>query len=166
MENTINNKRKEKMKKFCIVLFIILLSTQVSAQKFENIAQTPPMGWNSWNRFGCDVSEKLIKEIADAMVKSGMKDAGYQYIVIDDCWQVGRDSDGNIIPDPERFPSGIKALADHTNELKSVRQTTFNFDYKVKGVGTAACGDSGLDKYAVFAKPMSFKVAVVPIINY
>lgn len=80
---------------------------------FNSLAQTPPMGWNSWNKFGCDVSEKLMKEMADAMVESGMKDAGYEYIVIDDCWQIGRDSLGNIIPDPERFPNGMKALADY-----------------------------------------------------
>ena len=100
-----------------IALLIVSLSY---GQKFEGLAMTPPMGWNSWNKFGCDVSEKLIKEIADAMVSSGMKDAGYEYVVIDDCWQVGRDENGNIIPDPERFPSGMKALADyiHSKGLK------------------------------------------------
>lgn len=87
---------------------------------FDSLAQTPPMGWNSWNKFGCDVSEKLMKEMADAMIESGMRDAGYEYIVIDDCWQIGRDSLGNIIPDPERFPNGIKVLADyiHSKGLK------------------------------------------------
>lgn len=87
---------------------------------FNSLAQTPPMGWNSWNKFGCNVSEDLIKEMADAMVESGMKDAGYEYIVIDDCWQVGRDSTGNIIPDPKHFPHGMKALADyiHSRGLK------------------------------------------------
>lgn len=83
---------------------------------FNSLAQTPPMGWNSWNKFGCDVSEKLMKEMADAMVESGMRDAGYEYIVIDDCWQIGRDSLGNIIPDPERFPNGMKALADYLHD--------------------------------------------------
>ncbi len=73
------------------------------------------MGWNSWNKFGCNVSEQLIKEIADAMVTSGMKKAGYQYVNIDDCWQVSRDSAGNIVADPVRFPSGIKALADYVH---------------------------------------------------
>ncbi|KQV59539.1 hypothetical protein ASC95_27845 [Pelomonas sp. Root1217] len=74
-----------------------------------NLAPTPPMGWNSWNKFACNVSEQLIRQQADAMAASGMKDAGYQYIVIDDCWQKSRDADGNIQADPERFPSGIKA---------------------------------------------------------
>jgi alpha-galactosidase len=78
------------------------------------------MGWNSWNKFACDVSERLIRETADAIVASGMRDAGYQYVVIDDCWQVARDSVGNILVDAERFPSGMKALADyvHSQGLK------------------------------------------------
>lgn len=78
------------------------------------------MGWNSWNKFGCDVSEQMIREMADAMVSSGMRDAGYQYVNIDDCWQVSRDSGGNIVADPARFPNGIKALADyvHSKGLK------------------------------------------------
>jgi alpha-galactosidase len=79
------------------------------------LAKSPPMGWNSWNKFGCNVSEPLIKEMADAMVASGMKDAGYQYIVIDDCWQVSRDANGTIVADPKRFPSGMKALADYVH---------------------------------------------------
>lgn len=84
------------------------------------LAPTPPMGWNSWNKFACNINEELVRKQADAMVASGMKDAGYQYIVIDDCWQKSRDADGNIVADPERFPSGIKALADyvHSKGLK------------------------------------------------
>ena len=80
-----------------------------------SLAATPPMGWNSWNKFACNVSEDLIRQTADAMVASGMKDAGYQYIVIDDCWQVERDGNGNIVADPKRFPSGMKALADYVH---------------------------------------------------
>jgi alpha-galactosidase len=78
------------------------------------------MGWNSWNKFACNVSEELIKSMADAMVTSGMKDAGYEYIVIDDCWQVSRDENGNIVADAQRFPSGMKALGDyiHSKGLK------------------------------------------------
>jgi alpha-galactosidase len=87
---------------------------------WPKLAATPPMGWNSWNKFGCNVSEQLIREMADAMVTSGMKDAGYQYVVIDDCWQVDRDPQGRVVPDPKRFPSGMKALADdvHGKGLK------------------------------------------------
>jgi alpha-galactosidase len=85
------------------------------AKPLDGLALTPPMGWNSWNKFACDVSEQLIRETADAMVASGMKDAGYQYVVIDDCWQVRRDSLGNVIADPQRFPSGMQALADYVH---------------------------------------------------
>ncbi|HTT63747.1 MAG TPA: alpha-galactosidase [Bryobacteraceae bacterium] len=85
-------------------------------QALDNgVARTPPMGWNSWNKFACNVSEDLIKQAADAMVSSGMKDAGYQYVVIDDCWQVSRDAQGNIVADPQRFPSGMGALADYVH---------------------------------------------------
>lgn len=97
-----------------------LESPQTYAQASHSLALTPPMGWNSWNKFGCNVNDKLIREIADAMVSSGMKAAGYQYVNIDDCWQVSRDAQGAIVADPERFPSGIKALADyvHSKGLK------------------------------------------------
>ena len=103
--------------------FLILLPMLAAlplAALDNGLAKTPPMGWNSWNKFACNVSEKLIRETADAMVASGMKDAGYQYVVIDDCWQVKRDENGTIVADPERFPSGIKALADyvHSKGLK------------------------------------------------
>ena len=78
------------------------------------------MGWNSWNKFACNVSEQLIKETADALVETGMKDAGYEYLVIDDCWQISRDAEGNIVADTKRFPSGMRALADyvHSKGLK------------------------------------------------
>ncbi len=97
----------------------LIWSAETSALD-NGLALTPPMGWNSWNTFQCDVDEELIRGIADAMVTSGMKGAGYEYVVIDDCWQVGRDAEGNILPDPERFPSGMKALADyvHSKGLK------------------------------------------------
>ncbi len=109
------------MRKTILLLAAIFFCAVAPTWALDNgLAKTPPMGWNSWNKFGCNVSEKLIKEMADAMVSSGMKDAGYEYIVIDDCWQVKRDANGNIIPDPERFPSGMKALADyvHSKGLK------------------------------------------------
>jgi alpha-galactosidase len=81
------------------------------------LALTPPMGWNTWNKFNCNVSDELVRGMADAMVKSGMKDAGYQYVVIDDCWQVSRDKNANIVPDPQRFPNGIKAVADYVHSV-------------------------------------------------
>ncbi|MGO8974546.1 MAG: glycoside hydrolase family 27 protein [Steroidobacteraceae bacterium] len=81
----------------------------------NGLALTPPMGWNSWNKYHCDISEATIRKQADAMVDSGMKAAGYVYIVIDDCWHGQRDSLGNIQADPVRFASGIKALADYVH---------------------------------------------------
>jgi len=92
-----------------------LLVPATSAQTSASLAPTPPMGWNSWNKFGCNVSDKLIREMADAVVSSGMQAAGYQYVNIDDCWQVSRDASGTIVADPTRFPSGIKALADYVH---------------------------------------------------
>jgi alpha-galactosidase len=97
------------------VLFVACLGPRDVRALDNGLAKTPPMGWNSWNKFACNVSEDLIKEIADSLVRSGMKDAGYQYLVIDDCWQVDRDSQGNIVPDAKRFPSGMKALADYVH---------------------------------------------------
>jgi len=105
-----------------LLLFaVILLQSPARAQiQRDSLAQTPPMGWNSWNKFQCNVSEDLIKSIADAIAANGMKEAGYQYVVIDDCWQVSRDENGVIVADPQRFPSGIKASADyvHSKGLK------------------------------------------------
>jgi len=84
------------------------------AQKFDGLAQTPPMGWNSWNTFASNIDEKLVRGVADAMVKNGMQAAGYQYIVLDDCWSANeRDADGNLVAHPEKFPSGMKALGDY-----------------------------------------------------
>src|SRR5204863_7025934 len=69
----------------------------------NSLARTPPMGWKSWNHFGCDVSAQLSRETADAITASGMRDAGYQYVVIDDCWQVARERSGRIVADSTRF---------------------------------------------------------------
>lgn len=103
------------------------------AQKNLQLALTPPMGWNSWNDFGCNVSEKLIKETADAMVASGMKDAGYVYVNIDDCWHGERDSLGFIHPDPQKFPSGMKALVDYVH-AKGLKLGIYS------DAGTKTCG--------------------------
>jgi len=83
--------------------------------------QTPPMGWNSWNTFGHNINEQLVRETADAMVDRGFLAAGYEYVVIDDCWSLReRDKDGHMVADPAKFPSGMKALADyvHSKGLK------------------------------------------------
>ena len=104
------------MKKLLTLAALLFLFSATNVSAHDNgLAKTPPMGWNSWNKFGCNVSEKLVKEMADTMVTSGMRDAGYVYLVIDDCWQIDRDPQGNILPDPKRFPSGMKALADYVH---------------------------------------------------
>ncbi len=104
-----------------VIATILLFSANSFGQTDRNsLAQRPPMGWNSWNKFQCKVSEEVVKESADAMVANGMKEAGYEYVVVDDCWQVNRDENGKIVADPKLFPSGIKALADyvHSKGLK------------------------------------------------
>jgi alpha-galactosidase len=94
----------------------------MQAQKFQGLALTPPMGWNSWNTFQTNISEQLVKQTADIIVSSGMKDAGYTYLVLDDGWMaMERDSvTGNLIPDPKKFPNGMKTVIDyvHSKGLK------------------------------------------------
>jgi alpha-galactosidase len=108
--------REVRVKYKLLATIIFTFSLMPAARAWDNgVALTPPMGWNSWNKFGCNVSEEMIKSMTDAMVTSGMKDAGYQYVVIDDCWQVSRDENGFIVADPQRFPSGMKALADYVH---------------------------------------------------
>jgi alpha-galactosidase len=109
------------MKRLIFLLpLLALCAIQPALSLDDGLARTPPMGWNSWNKFACNVSEDLIRGMADAMISSGMRDAGYQYVVIDDCWQVSRDQNGNIIADPQRFPHGMKTLGDyiHSKGLK------------------------------------------------
>ena len=105
----------------CLCPDALAETTQEVVNKAPNgLAMTPPMGWNSWNKFACDINEDIVRKTADAMVSSGMRNAGYQYVVIDDCWHGKRDANGFIQADPQKFPSGIKALADyvHSKGLK------------------------------------------------
>lgn len=97
-----------------------LAPSQDSSRTHNGLAMTPPMGWNSWNKFACNIDEATVRRIADAMVSSGMKGAGYEFVVIDDCWHGERDENGFITADPKKFPSGIKALSDyiHSKGLK------------------------------------------------
>ncbi|XP_038719895.1 alpha-galactosidase 3-like isoform X2 [Tripterygium wilfordii] len=82
----------------------------------NGLAQTPPMGWNSWNFFACNINETVIKETADALILTGLADLGYVYVNIDDCWSSAtRDSEGQLVPEPKTFPSGIKDLADYVH---------------------------------------------------
>jgi alpha-galactosidase len=103
-----------------LIIGLLMLSAFSFGQKFENLAPTPPMGWNSWNKFGCNVNEKMLREVADAMVSTGLSDAGYKYLVVDDCWHGKRDTLGFIQADPVNFPSGIKSVTDyvHSKGLK------------------------------------------------
>ncbi|MEA4839578.1 MAG: glycoside hydrolase family 27 protein [Bacteroidales bacterium] len=105
----------------CFIVYFISLSISAYCQKNEHLALTPPMGWNSWNTFSSEINEQLIKDMADKLVASGMKNAGYEYIVIDDCWlSHERDSIGNLQADPIKFPYGMKAVGDyiHSKGLK------------------------------------------------
>ncbi|SEG11650.1 alpha-galactosidase [Actinacidiphila yanglinensis] len=95
------------------------VATAPPAAALDNgLATTPPMGFNDWNAFGCNVSEQLIKDTADYFVSSGLKAAGYQYVNIDDCWMThSRDAEGRLVPDPAKFPDGIKGTADYVHSL-------------------------------------------------
>lgn len=101
-------------------LVALVLPAAASAQKWEGLADTPQMGWNSWNKFEDKINEKLIRETADAMVEKGLLEAGYIYLNLDDLWHGERDEQGFIHEDPEKFPSGMKALGDyiHSKGLK------------------------------------------------
>ena len=100
-----------------LLCLFLCLATSAFAQKWEGLALTPPMGWNSWNTFASNISEKVVRETAETMVANGMRDAGYTYIVIDDTWSMKkRDANGNLVADPVKFPSGMKALADFLHE--------------------------------------------------
>ena len=117
----------------CAVMFTIgvLLWVPSTTALQNGAAITPPMGWLSWQRYRCAIAcadatskdcfnERLIKDTADAMVSMGYKEAGYEYVCLDDCWQAPRRINGHVVPDPKRFPSGIKGLADyvHSKGLK------------------------------------------------
>ena len=112
----------KKLAIFIAAILIALPATVANAQrrtadlpKFEGLADTPQMGWNSWNCFMTEINEYLIKATADAMVELGLVDAGYVYLNLDDGWHGDRDELGFITCDPVKFPSGIKALADYVH---------------------------------------------------
>ena len=111
-----------KVRSLLFIFVLSLIHYQLFAQKFENLAPTPPMGWNSWNTFQTNISDELVRGIADVMVSSGMKDAGYTYLVLDDGWMaMERDpKTGDLVPDPKKFPNGMKVLVDyvHSKGLK------------------------------------------------
>ncbi|MFE7870235.1 glycoside hydrolase family 27 protein [Micromonospora humida] len=100
-----------------VVTGAAVLGSAPPAQALENgLARTPQMGWNDWNSFGCNVNETLIRQTADTLVSSGMAAAGYEYVNIDDCWSTRqRNASGDLVADPAKFPSGMKALADYVH---------------------------------------------------
>ncbi|KAM0828039.1 hypothetical protein ACQ4PT_067811 [Festuca glaucescens] len=92
-------------------------SSVVRRRAVENgLGRTPQMGWNSWNHFFCQINEEIIRETADALINTGLAKLGYKYVNIDDCWaEPNRDYQGNMVPNKQSFPSGIKALADYVH---------------------------------------------------
>jgi alpha-galactosidase len=107
------------MNKLTLLILVVSLfcASSLRAQKFDGLAPTPPMGWNSWNTFAADINEQLVRDMADAIAASGMQAAGYTYIVLDDTWSARqRDADGNLVAHPKKFPSGMKALGDYLHD--------------------------------------------------
>ncbi|ETI28250.1 hypothetical protein G647_00699 [Cladophialophora carrionii CBS 160.54] len=96
--------------------FQALLSKGVTAVN-NGLAQTPQMGWNNWNSLGCDVSQDLLLDTSRVLLSSGLKDVGYNYVVLDDCWSDGRNDDGYLRPDPTKFPRGMKWIADELHDM-------------------------------------------------
>ena len=115
---TCHSRRLSSIPFLSLVLLVTLGGTASALD--DGLARTPPMGWNSWNALRLDINEELVQQMADVMVEKGLKDAGYEYLVIDDGWQIDRDEEGHIVVDPKKFPSGLKALADyvHSRGLK------------------------------------------------
>jgi alpha-galactosidase len=104
----------------------------------NNLAQTPPMGWNSWDTFMSGISDKLLRQVADAMVTNGMRDAGYQYINIDDGWALPNRVNGHLEPDPAKFPGGFKPVTDYLH----ARGFKFGI-YSDRGTKTCVSGAPG-----------------------
>jgi alpha-galactosidase len=121
---------------------------QKTKEGFEMLAQTPPMGWNSWNTFGPDINEQVVLETADALVETGLRAAGYDYVVIDDCWSLReRDPQGRLVADPAKFPRGMKFLAD------AMHQKGLKFGmYSCAGTRTCAGYPSSFDREFVDAQ--------------
>src|SRR5690349_21785916 len=97
-------------------LVVTLAGTPQALALDNGLARTPQMGFNDWNAYGCNVSDSLIRSTAQAMHNNGMQAAGYQYVNIDDCWMTrNRNSAGNLVPDPAKFPSGIAGVATYVH---------------------------------------------------
>lgn len=136
------------------IMIIVFFSSISFAQKIDTInnglSLTPTMGWSSWNTFKKNPTEQVIREIADAMVSTGLKDAGYQFVNIDDFWSPGRDEKGNIIVDTVKFPSGMKALADyiHSKGLKAGIYTNIGTKANYATLASGGYYDQDMQKFA------------------
>lgn len=104
---------------FTIVSFALIGGFLHVVSPYDNgLGRTPPMGWNSWNYFGCDINEAIIRETANVIVETNLSNIGYQYVNIDDCWQIARSHhDHHIVEDPLKFPSGMSVLSDFVHSL-------------------------------------------------
>jgi alpha-galactosidase len=120
---------------FLSTAIIVLLNVHnLFAQKFEALAQTPPMGFNTWNTFQTNIDEQMLKNMVDTFISSGMKAAGYQYFILDDGWMaMQRDSSGSLVPDPKKFPGGMKKFVDYVH-AKGLKFGIYNC------AGTLTCG--------------------------
>lgn len=128
------------MRKIIIVALVVFAQIAMG-QDFKSLASTPPMGWNSWNSFGKDINEQMVKEVIDAIVNEGLLDAGYIYVVIDGGWRDTKlGTNGELLPHPVKFPHGIKPLADyaHSRGLKFGLHTV---------PGTLDCGGDSVGGY-------------------
>ena len=143
-----------------LLLATLGLTATAFAQKFEGLALTPPMGWNSWNTFAANIDEQLIKGTADTMIANGMRDAGYVYIVVDDCWEaMERDANGNIVADPKKFPSGMKALGDYLHSK--------GFKFGIHNcAGTLTCGGYPGGRGHEFQDALKYAVWGVDFLKY
>lgn len=124
-----------------VVVALVVFTQMAMGQDFKSLASTPPMGWNSWNSFGKDINEQMVKEIIDAIVNEGLLDAGYIYVVIDGGWRDTKlGTNGELLPHPVKFPHGIKPLADyaHSRGLKFGLHTV---------PGTFDCGGDSVGGY-------------------
>lgn len=115
------------------ILVLTLLLAGAKADSYNGLGQTPQMGWNNWNSFACDVSASMLETAASKIKSFGLQAAGYEYVILDDCWSNGRDSNGNLQPDTTKFPDGITPIAD------SLHQQGFKFGM-YSSAGTQTCG--------------------------
>ena len=128
------------MKKNLLTIGLIASASLANAQ---NLNQPPVMGWSSWNTFDVHISEELINGQADAMVSQGLKDAGYNYINIDDGYFGLRDDEGNLMTHPFRFPNGLRGIVDHVHSLGLKAGI-----YSDAGSNTCGSGQGTDDKWA------------------